>query len=176
MPCGYERTRNMNLISKQFSIGGNRGVTLIELAVVVAMVGILASAVMPLAHISRTRSKELELKRNLRAIRMAIDSYKKVYDDKRIESEIGRSGYPRSLNELVEGVKDAKDPEGKMIYFLRRLPRDPMSDNEFLPPDETWEVRSYESEPDDFSGGEDVYDLRSLSDGVALNGTPYNEW
>jgi len=165
----------MNL-TKLLKSGGNEGVTLVEIAVVVAILGILASAVMPMAHMSKTRSKELDLRRNLRTIRIAVDAYKKAYDDRRIESEIGRSGYPRSLSELVDGVKDAKDPEGKMIYFLRRLPRDPMSDNEFLPPEETWETRSYESEPDDFSGGDDVYDLRSLSDRVALNGTLYQEW
>ena len=166
----------MNLLFKSFKIGGNRGFSLIELVIVVTILGILASAVMPLAHIGTKRAKELELKRNLRIIRMAMDSYKKAYDDKRIEAEIGRSGYPLSLKELVEGVVDVKDPESNKMYFLRRLPRDPMNDNEFLPPEETWEIRSYESEPDSFTGGDDVYDIRSASEGIALNGTPYQEW
>ncbi|MBE9503475.1 MAG: type II secretion system protein [Proteobacteria bacterium] len=166
----------MNLLFKSFKTGDNRGFTLIELAIVVTILGILASAVMPLAHIGATRAKELELKRNLRIIRMAMDSYKKAYDDKRIEAEIGRSGYPLSLKALVEGVVDVKDPEGNKMYFLRRLPRDPMNNNEFLPPEETWETRSYESEPDNFTGGDDVYDIRSTSEDIALNDTPYKEW
>ena len=166
----------MNLLFKSFKIGDNKGFSLIELAIVVTILGILASAVMPLSHIGTKRAKELELKRNLRIIRMAIDSYKKAYDDKRIETTIDRSGYPSSLNELVEGVTDVKDPDGNKIYFLRRLPRDPMNDNEFLTPEETWEMRSYESEPDDFTGGDDVYDIRSTSEDIALNETLYQEW
>jgi len=157
-------------------IKGSKGFTLIELVVVVAVIAILASAVVPLASVSGKRVKELELKNRLRTIRTAIDAYKKAYDDKRILNEISRSGYPESLLELVEGVQDAKDPEGKMIYFLRRLPADPLNANEFLSPEETWETRSYESEPDDFSGGDDVFDIRSSSDEIALDGTYYNEW
>jgi len=156
--------------------GGNRGLTLIELIVVVAVLSVLASAVMPLAHISGKRARELELKQNLRKVRTAIDTYKKAYDDKKIENEIGRSGYPESLTELVEGVKDVKSVEGHMIYFLRRMPRDPMNDNEFLTAEETWETRSYDSPPDDFSGGDDVYDIRSSSEGTALNETYYRDW
>ncbi len=155
---------------------GERGVTLIELVIAVTILAVLASAVMPLAQMSIKRAKELELRRNLRIIRAAIDAYKKAYDEKRILNEVGRSGYPKSLAELVDGVKDAKDPEGRMIYFLRRLPRDPMNDNEFLSAEETWETRAYENDPDDFSGGEDVFDIRSSSDDIALDGTPYKEW
>ena len=158
------------------SLGTERGLTLIELVIVVAIIGILASAVAPLANISKKRAKEFELKRSLRILRSGIDRYKKAYDDKKIDNEIGRSGYPESLLELIEGVKDVKDPSGRMIYFLRRLPRDPMSMNEFIQPEETWEIRAYENEPDDFSGGEDVYDIRSSSDEIALDGTAYKEW
>ena len=153
-----------------------KGVTFIELIIVVAIIGVLASAVMPLAGVSKKRAKELELKRNLRTIRTAIDAYKKAYDDKKILNEIGRSGYPESLLELVEGVQDAKDPEGRTMYFLRKIPRDPMNINEFFSAEETWEIRSYSNEPDDFSGGDDVYDIRSSIEDVALNGTFYKEW
>ena len=152
------------------------GLTLIELVIVVDIIAILASAVAPLANISKKREKEFELKRSLRIVRSAIDRYKKAYDDKNIENEIGRSGYPESFSELIEGVKDVKDPEGRMIYFLRRLPRDPMNINEFVSAEETWEIRAYENEPDDFSGGEDIYDIRSSSDDIALDGTAYKEW
>lgn len=153
-----------------------RGLTLIELVIVVAIIGVLASAVAPLANISKKRAKEFELKRSLRIIRSGIDRYKKAYDDKNIENEIGRSGYPESFLELIEGVKDIKDPNGRMIYFLRRVPRDPMNVNEFISSEETWEIRAYENEPDDFSGGEDIFDIRSSSDDIALDGTAYKDW
>ncbi len=158
------------------SLETERGLTLIELVIVIAIIGILASAVAPLANISKKRAKEFELKRSLRILRSGIDRYKNAYDDKKIDNEIGRSGYPESFLELIEGVKDVKDPGGRMIYFLRRLPRDPMNMNEFIPPEETWEIRAYENEPGDFSGGEDVYDIRSSSDEIALDGTAYKEW
>ena len=158
------------------SLGTERGLTLIELVIVVAIIGILASAVAPLANISKKRAKEFELKRSLRILRSGIDRYKKAYVDKKIDNEIGRSGYPESLLELIEGVKDVKDPGGRMIYFLRRLPRDPMNMNEFISAGETWEIRAYENEPGDFSGGEDIYDIRSSSDEIALDGTAYKEW
>ena len=158
------------------NIRTERGLTLIELVIVIAIIGILASAVAPLANISKKRAKEFELKRSLRILRSGIDRYKKAYDDKNIENEIGRSGYPESFLELIEGVKDVKDPSGRMIYFLRRVPRDPMNMNEFISSEETWEIRAYENEPDDFSGGEDVFDIRSSSDEIALDGTAYKEW
>lgn len=158
------------------NLGTEKGLTLIELVIVVAIIGILASAVAPLANLSKKRAKEFELKRSLRILRSGIDKYKKAYDNKNIDNEIGRSGYPESFLELIEGVRDIKDPNGRMIYFLRRLPRDPMSTNEFIPPEETWEIRAYDNEPDDFSGGEDIYDIRSSSDNIALNGTAYKEW
>ena len=156
--------------------GNERGLTLIELVIVVAIIGVLASAVAPLANISKKRAKEFELKRSLRILRSAIDRYKRAYDDKNIENEIGRSGYPESFLELIEGVKDVKDPEGRMIYFLRRIPRDPMNMNEFISPEATWEIRAYDSEPDDFSGGEDIFDIRSSSEDIALDGTAYKDW
>ena len=157
-------------------IRNERGLTLIELVIVVAIMGILAAAVTPLATLSKKRAKELELKRDLRTIRTALDNYKKAYDEKRIDNEIGRSGYPESLLELVEGVRDVKDPEGGRIFFLRRLPRDPMNDNEFIPPHETWQIRAYDNDHDDFSGGDDVYDIRSSSEDMALDGTAYKDW
>ncbi|MDT8316413.1 MAG: type II secretion system protein [bacterium] len=153
-----------------------RGLTLIELVIVIAIIGVLASAVAPLANISKKRAKEFELKRSLRILRSAIDRYKNAYDNKNIDNEIGRSGYPESFLELIEGVKDAKDPEGRMIYFLRRVPRDPMNMNEFISPEETWEIRAHDNEPDDFSGGEDIFDIRSSSDDIALDGTAYKDW
>lgn len=153
------------------------GVTLIELVVAVAVLAILASAVFPVARMMMKRVKENELRNNLRIIRKAIDDYKKAYDDKKIPQKLGASGYPKSLVELVEGVDDITSVEyGKKIVFLRRIPRDPFNDNMDLKPEETWGIRSYGSPPDDPKEGEDVYDVYSLSEEQAIDGTYYKDW
>ena len=59
------------------------------------------------------------------AVRDAIDAYKAAYDEGRIERRSGASGYPPALDALVKGVPDASDADGRRLYFLRRLPRDP---------------------------------------------------
>lgn len=154
-----------------------KGITLIELVVAVAVLAILASAVFPVARMTVKRQKELELKNNLRVIRKAIDDYKKAYDEKKIQQKLGASGYPSSLRELVEGVDDLTSPEyGKKLVFLRRIPRDPFNDNKDLKPEETWGIRSYGSPPDDPKEGEDVYDVYSLSEEKAIDGTYYKDW
>ena len=102
-----------------------RGFTLIELVITVAIVGLLATAAFPLAQMASRRAKEQELRLALRDIRDAIDRYKSAVDDGRIVLEVGQTGYPPTLDALAEGVEDAKNPESAMIYFLRRVPRDP---------------------------------------------------
>ena len=153
-----------------------RGFTLIELMVTVAIVAVLASMAFPVAELAVQRSKEQELRRSLREIRDAIDAYKQAGDDGRIVRIVGRTGYPRSLDVLVEGVDDTKSPVKAKIYFLRRLPRDPFSNNPALSPEATWGKRSYASPPDSPQDGDDVYDVYSLARGVGLNGVPYREW
>ena len=153
-----------------------RGFTLIELMVTVAIVAVLASIAFPVAELAVQRSKEQELRRSLREIRDAIDAYKQAGDDGRIVRIVGRTGYPRSLDVLVEGVDDTKSPVKARIYFLRRLPRDPFSNNPALSPAATWGKRSYASPPDSPQDGDDVYDVYSLDRGVGLNGVPYREW
>lgn len=154
-----------------------KGVTLIELVVAVAVLAILASAVFPVVKMTVKRQKEYELRNNLRLIRKAIDDYKKAYDEKKIPQKLGASGYPSSLQELVEGVDDMTSPEaGKKIVFLRRIPRDPFNDNKDLKPEDTWGKRSYGSPPDDPKEGEDVYDVYSLSEEKAIDGTYYKDW
>ena len=153
-----------------------RGFTFIELVVTVAIIAILASAVLPLAELTVKRAKEQELHHALRQLRTALDDYKKAIDDGRIPKKVDESGYPPTLEILVEGVVDAKDPKQRRIYFLRRLPRDPFDENASEPPGATWGKRSYESPPDSPAPGKDVYDVYSLAPGVGLNGIPYRDW
>ena len=151
------------------------GFTLIELVITVAIVGVLALMAAPLMEMTAQRHKEAELHLALRQIREAIDAYHQAVKEKRIESPADASGYPPDLESLVAGVPDITRPDRSKIYFLRRLPRDPMNPDATLSPAETWGKRSYASPPDAPSSGEDVYDVYSLSEGVGLNGVPYRE-
>ncbi len=151
------------------------GFTLIELLVTVAIVAILASIALPLAELSSQRSREAELRSALREIRGAIDAYKQAADQGRVKKTLEQTGYPPTLEALVNGVEDEKDPKKARIYFLRRLPRDPFSDPR-LPPAESWGKRAYESAPDAPREGPDVYDVYTQSSGTGLNGVPYREW
>ncbi len=151
------------------------GFTLIELVVTVAIVAVLASVALPVAQLVVKRNKESELRMALRQIRTAIDAYKQAADEGRVTKAADESGYPKSLDALVDGMDDAKSGGKNKIYFLRRLPRDPMAPAD-VPAADTWGKRSYQSPPDDPQEGKDVYDVYSLSDGVGLNGIPYRKW
>jgi general secretion pathway protein G len=153
-----------------------RGFTLVELMIVVAIMAILASAAMPLQEMAVKREKERELRIALRQIRTAIDSYKLAADEGRVEKKADETGYPRKLEDLDQGVPDIKDPDKKKIYFMRRLPRDPMFQDPDVSSDETWGKRSYSSSPDSPEEGDDVFDVYSYSEQVGLNGIPYNQW
>jgi general secretion pathway protein G len=155
---------------------GHAGFTLIELMITVAIVGILASVAVPLVTVTVQRSKEQELRAGLRQIRQAIDAYRQAVDEGKIAAAANESGYPRSLAVLVDGVENVKDPKKGKLYFLRRIPRDPMAGDAVLEPGESWGKRSYSSTADDPQAGEDVFDVYSLSKGMGLNAIPYREW
>ena len=165
-------------------LGG--GFTLIELVITLALVGIVALAVLPFAQLNVQREKEEALRVALREIRTAIDAYKDASDSGAIEHPAGASGYPSSLTVLVDGVKNAKDPNGGMLMFLRHVPRDPFFEGDSATPaEETWNTRAYGVPPDGAqsggsasagSGEDDIFDVSSKSDSVGLNGVAYKDW
>jgi general secretion pathway protein G len=148
---------------------GMKGFTLIELLITVAILALLASAALPLAELTVQRGKEQDLRRSLREIREAIDAYKRATDEGAIEKSLDKTGYPPTLSVLVEGAVDKRDPKGKRIFFLRRVPADAVSG-------EPWGLRSYASPADAPKDGDDVFDVYSKSDATGLNGVPYREW
>lgn len=159
------------------NVGRQNGFTFIELAITVAIVGLLATIVLPMAELAVKRDHEHELRLALREIRTALDAYKQAVDQGRIISEIDKSGYPPLLKVLVDGVTDEKSPDhNSKIYFLRRIPRDPMNPDTSKADDETWGKRSYASSPDAPESGDDVFDVYSLATDVGINGVPYKDW
>jgi len=146
-----------------------KGFTLIELVITVAIVALLASVALPLAEVTVQRNKEKDLRVALREIRTAIDAYKRAGDEGVIEKKADESGYPPTLAALVEGVPDKRKTDGTKVYFLRRVPADPVSG-------EDWGLRSYASSPTEPQPGKDVFDVFSRSAERALNGTQYREW
>ncbi len=152
------------------------GFTLIEMIVVLAIVGILATVALPLTKITIEREHERELTRALFDMRQAIDAFKRASEEGRIAKEATSSGYPKDLNVLVSGVPDLRSPSRKKMFFLRRIPRDPMQDNGTESATHPWGQRSYASDANDPQEGEDVFDVFSTATRPGLNGIPYNKW
>lgn len=154
-----------------------RGFTLIELLVVMAILGVLAAAVMPLGETLLTAQKERDLRRSLQEIRSALDAYKKVSDQNvAVGGNMLGSGYPPSLQALVDGQIDSRpQSRGQLVYFLRAIPRDPFADPK-LPAEQTWKLRSYASSAARPEPGVDVYDVHSSSPATALDGSSYAQW
>jgi general secretion pathway protein G len=152
-----------------------RGVTYLELVAVATIVGILAAAVLPVGRVAVKRQRELELRRALREIRMAIDSHRRAVEQGQIggtEVKVGNEGCPEELATLVEGVTRVGASADRKLKFLRRIPLDPMTGSA------EWGLRCYQDDPDSTSWcGENVYDVYSKSTARALDGkTTYNTW
>lgn len=150
--------------------GSAAGFSLVEAVVVSAVMAILAAAMLPVVKFTVTRSKEADLRHELRTMRNAIDEYKRYSDNGLIPVELGTQGYPSDLETLVEGVEVVGQVDMHK-KFLRRIPVDPMTG------EAEWGIRSYQDEPDSTSwSGDNVYDVYSLSEGVGLNGVLYSQW
>jgi len=153
--------------SKPIRKQGERGLTLVELIITVAILGILASAAVPIARFQIKRQKERDLHYALWQMRDAIDKYKDAADKGGIMTKIDSQNYPPDLETLVTGV----DIQGKKVKFLRRIPIDPMSGKP------EWGLRSMQDDPhSDTYGGQSVFDVYSKSQGTALDGTKYADW
>lgn len=147
-----------------------RGFSLIELIVTVMIIGILVGIALPLTKNSIKRQKEVELRQALREMRIAIDKFKESSDRGLIQVKLGTEGYPENLEVLVEGVPQIGAVDRK-LKFLRRIPIDPMSHST------EWGFRSYQDDPESNSwGGQNVFDVYTKSEGIALDGTKYKEW
>jgi general secretion pathway protein G len=146
---------------------GERGLTLVELIVTVAILTILASAAVPLARFQVKREKERELRYDLWMMRDAIDKYKDAADRGAFQTKVESQNYPPDLETLVNGV----DVQGKKVRFLRKIPVDPMTGRT------EWGMRSMQDDPDSDSwGGQSVFDVYSKSQGTGLDGTKYSTW
>jgi general secretion pathway protein G len=157
-------------------LNSRNGVSLLELIVTITILGILASGVMPLVRNTTIRTKEIELKRNLRVIRIAIDDYKKTFDKMPDGPLKTGTGYPKNLEELVEGHEFGDAKAGK-IKFLRRKVLNPLDRNAAGDKQWGWELRSYKDKPDSTKwGGDDVFDVYAPQDQTALDGSKYKEW
>ena len=153
-----------------------QGFTLIEMMVTLTLLALLAAAALPLLEQQGRRQKEQQLQQALRQIRQALDDYQRASLEGHIDMEANASGYPKTLLALSEGVTDKQAPDHRKMYFLRRIPRDPMCNCEGRADHESWKTRSSRDAPGDFSRDPDIYDVASSSEEKGANGVPYAQW
>jgi general secretion pathway protein G len=150
------------------------GYTFVEIAIVTAIIAILASAILPLAKVTVQREREIELRRDLREMRTAIDKFKDAFDNQKIapnDLPSNTDGYPPTLQILIDGVRVNNDNTGARLKFLRRVPVDPMTKST------DWGMRSTRDDPTSTSwGGQNVFDVHTKSEGRGLDGTKYSDW
>jgi general secretion pathway protein G len=146
-----------------------RGFTVAELVMVTALVAVLAAVALPTGRFMLQRERETELRLYLRQMRSAIDDHKRLADQGMIQISLGTEGYPKTSEDLVEGINIVGQQTKRK--FLRRIPVDPMTGKA------EWGLRSYQDSADSTSwGGQNVYDVYSLSEGTGLDGTKYKDW
>lgn len=161
------------MVRNQGALAPMPGYTLIELLVVLGVLSVLAVVAMPMVEVTVQREKERELKRAIWEIRDAIDAYHRVHA---ALPEAGGAAYPPSLVALTVLTPDTRPGRSGQVHrFLRRVPRDPFADPA-LPADQTWGLRSFESEASQPAPGKTVYDVYSLSKKAGLNGIPLRQW
>ncbi|HXA63914.1 MAG TPA: type II secretion system protein [Bryobacteraceae bacterium] len=124
------------------------GFTLVELMIVMAIIAILMSVAIPIYSRSITRSKESVLKNNLLSLRTVIDEY--TYDKQKA---------PQTLNDLVS--------DG----YLRQIPVDPITGTA-----DNWKIIMEDASNTVNQSEPGIFDVRSSSDKISLEGTPYSEW
>ena len=151
--------------------GSQAGYTLTELVVVCVLLVTLSTVLFPTAKFTVQRYKEQQLREALREIRNAVDEYKRYSDAQLLPIELGTDGYPSEIEQLLEAHQLVGQGPDVIKRFLRRIPVDPTTG------ETEWGLRSYQDDWDaDSWGGENVYDVYSLSDGVGLDGVPYRFW
>jgi general secretion pathway protein G len=161
------RTDFMGLLARQ-RVAGQRGVTLMEMIIVITILLILMGAAVPVMKVTVKRQRETDLRRALWEMRGAIDRYKDAADRNAFQVKLGTEGYPPDLDTLVNGVEIAG---GKKLRFLRHIPRDPMTGNT------DWGLRSMQDDPQSDSwGGQNVFDVYSKSTGTGMNGVKFKDW
>jgi general secretion pathway protein G len=166
-PQSRQRPSHLGSGSRASNLAPESGLTLVELIITVAIVGILASAALPMAKFQVKRTKERELRRDLWEMRDAIDRYKDAADRGAIQIKADSNGYPPDLQTLVDGV----EVQDKKVRFLRAIPTDPMTNST------DWGERSNQDDADAESwGGQNVFDVYTKSYATALDGTKYSTW